>query len=629
VATVNGPCGTAESAGEALNRGLALLRQGACGAAIAAFAQAKRLAPDDPRSDYYLGETYRVGGEHARAVACFEQAQARGVNTPELLLRRGLAHSALGDDVAAERCYRGALHDRPDYVEALANLANVLARRGSRDPAIRLYERALARDPAFLPALRNLGLLYFKAGRWDAAASMLERAMHGHPDDGVVAEKLAIALGEADRIDEAIERYEAILRNDADNVTAKLNVGNLLFNAGRPADALRHFAELADRFPESAVFELHRGIALYSLVRPAAAERSFRRARELARHCTASRTIGLERVLGRINFYAGVNCLLSGDLAAGWQGYEYRWAAKAPRPREIDDLQAQAWDGQADPECRVFIFREQGLGDEIMFASMFDEVIAHSGRCVIQCSHRLARIFARSFPRAEIRPAQETHDEWVQLSRSLNPDDRYVFAGSLPKLLRRSRAAFPRRRAYLSPDARATAIWRERLSSLGPGLKVGFSWQGGTLTNGSRYRSLALDELLPLLSGNGVVPISVQYTDCTAELARFESEHGITVHHWPDAMADFDQTIDLLAALDLVISVQTTVVHAAGALGVDTWVLLPRAETSWKWFGHGDECAWYPSVTLMHQAERGDWRPVIARATQRLRARLTTVDPRR
>ena len=629
MAAVDNACAVPGSGRDAINRGLALLRQGACAEAIESFIEARKIAPDDPQIDYFLGETYRISGEHARAVACFEQAQAQGINAPELLLRRGLAHSALGDDVAAERCYRSALVQRPAYPEVLANLANVLERRGLRDEAIRAYERALAQDPSFLPALTNVGLLYFKAGRWEEAASSLEQAAHGNPADGVVAEKLAIALGEAGRIDEAIARYEAILQRDGNNVVAKLNVGNLLFNVGRAADALTHFAALADRFPDSAVFELHRGIALYALVRSAAAGQSFRRARELAPHCAASRKIGLDRVLGRISFYTGVNCLLSGDLAAGWQGYEYRWAAKEPRPREIDALQAPAWDGKREPERRVFIFREQGLGDEIMFASMFDDVISRSGHCVIQCSHRLGRIFARSFPRADICPAQETHDEWVNLSRRVSSDDRYVFAGSLPNLLRRSRGAFPRRHAYLSPDPRGTETWRARLASLGDGLKVGFSWQGGTLTNGSRYRSIPLADLLPLFSSDGVVPISVQYTECAAELARVEHEHGVTIHHWPEAMGDFDQTIDLVAALDLVISVQTTVVHAAGALGVDTWALLPRSETSWKWFGHGDECAWYPSVTLMHQRERGDWQPVIDRATRKLHDRIAAVRERR
>lgn len=603
-------------------RGLELLKQGAYVAAIESFEWAKGLAPDDPWLDYYLGETYRLSGAHARAVGYFKQAQERGVNAPELLLRRGLAHGVLGEDFAAERCYRAALVQRPDYTEGLANLGNVLERRGLRDEAIAIYERALAKDPAFLPALKNIGFLYFKAGRWEEAASALEMAARASPADGVIAEKLAIALGEAGRIDEAIERYEAILRSEANNVVAKLNVGNLLFNVGRSADALTHFEELANRFPDSSIFELHRGIVLYSLVRQTAAGQSFDRARRLAPHCTAARRIGLDRVLGRISFYEGVNRLLGGDLAAGWQGYEYRWDAKEPRPREIDDTLAPVWDGKPEPERRVFIFREQGLGDEIMFASMFDEVIARSGHCVIQCSHRLGRIFARSFPRAEICPVQETHEEWVKLSHRQAPDDRYIFAGSLPNLLRRSRASFPRRDAYLVPDARGTETWRARLSELGSGLKVGFSWRGGTLTNGSRYRSIPLADLIPLLSMDGVVPISLQYTDCAAELLQVETQHGIKVQHWSDAVSDFDQTIDLIAALDLVISVQTTAVHAAGALGTETWVLLPRSETSWKWFGHGDECAWYPSVTLMHQEVRGHWESVIARATRALHKRV-------
>ena len=465
--------------------------------------------------------------------------------------------------------------------------------------------------------------MLFSARRWPEAAERLLAAAELLPTDANVAEKLAIALGETGQIDAAIGRYQAILSADPDNTVALTNLGNLYYNVGRTAEALGLFEILTKQFPDSAVYQLHRGIALYSLDRYADATQAFERALALSANCTMAQRVGIDTVVGRINLYQGMSALLQGRLAEGWDGYENRWFAKEPQPPELHASPARVWQGEDISDRRLFVFREQGIGDEIMFASLFDELIARAGHCIIQCNSRLHAAFQRSFPAADVRSAVESHDDWIALAAEMTADDVWIFTGSLPRLLRRDFAQFPPRAAYLRADGARARVWRRRLDELGPGLKVGISWAGGTLKNGAKFRSLDLAQWAPLLGVDGIVPVSLQYTDCVAEIAAFERTTGITITHWPEAIADYDETINLVSELDLVITVQTALVHTAGAMNKPTWVLLPLAQTNWRWFGHRSTCAWYPQACLYCQDSAGDWGPVIARVQRELNSFVT------
>lgn len=604
-------------------QGLARLGEGDAPGAIDLFEEASALSPRDPNIDFYLGESHRINRDPARAIQYFTRAASKHLRHPELSLRLGLAHGALGQHAQAAACYRSALEDMPDSVPALCNLANTSARLGELDAAISHYERAVGLEPRFAPALRNLGLMLFSARRWPQAVERLQAAAELLPDDANVAEKLAIALAESGQLDSAIARYQDILAADPGNTVALTNLGNLYYNLGRTAEALALFEVLVEQFPDSAVYRLHYGIALYSLDRYAEAKRAFDDALARSATCAMARRAGVDTVVGRVRLYEGMSALLQGDLAAGWDGYENRWFAKEPRPAELNDTPAKVWQGEDISDRRLFIFREQGIGDEIMFASMFEEAIARAGECVIQCNSRLHAAFARSFPDADVRAAAEAHDDWIALAAEMRADDVWVFTGSLPRLLRRDLAAFPPQADYLRADPDGALAWRRRLEALGPGLKVGISWAGGTLKNGARFRSLDLAALTPLLAIDGVIPVSLQYTDCRAEIAALERDTGITVTHWPEAIADYEETINLVAELDLVISVQTAIVHTAGAMNKPTWVLLPLAQTNWRWFGHREQCAWYPQARLYCQQSAGDWQGVLTRVQGELRDLVT------
>jgi hypothetical protein len=266
------------------------------------------------------------------------------------------------------------------------------------------------------------------------------------------------------------------------------------------------------------------------------------------------------------------------------------------------------WLGEPLAGRSLLAWAVQGLGDQIMFCNPVPDLIRAGERLVLQCDPRLERLFARSFPGVTVVPRGKEGRGRIERAAP----ELQVPMSQLPVYLRRSRESFPRHRGYLRAAPARVEHWRERLEALGPGAKIGVSWVGGTAKTGKARRSMALDDWLPLLRLPGLRFVSLQYTDCSAELARLRDAHGIEVAHWQEAIDDYDETAALVSALDAVASVCTAVVHLAGALDRPAYVAVPWWP-AWCFMLEGEEMPWYPSVRLFRQASPADWQPVIER----------------
>jgi hypothetical protein len=264
------------------------------------------------------------------------------------------------------------------------------------------------------------------------------------------------------------------------------------------------------------------------------------------------------------------------------------------------------------------VTREQGLGDEIMYASMLPQLVAQARRCIVECDPRLLALLGRSFPEATFFGTVPGSRLPPSIPRS--SIDLAIEAGSLAGYLRRDLADFPRQDGYLRADEAKVARWRGRLAALGPGRWIGLSWTGGVRKTRRALRSLALEQLLPLLRQPGLRFVSLQYTpDAPAALAELRARHGIDIPHWQEAIDDYDETAALVCALERTVSVCTSLVHLCGALGRPAWVMAPLAP-EWRYGMTGETMPWYSSVRIFRQAAYGDWQPVIERIAREIRA---------
>jgi len=273
-------------------------------------------------------------------------------------------------------------------------------------------------------------------------------------------------------------------------------------------------------------------------------------------------------------------------------------------------------------ERALFVYAEQGLGDEIMFSSCLPDVVRRVPHVAIECDPRLGALFARSFPGVAVFPRVRTQiNTWV---RSIDPQpDFQIPLASLPAHYRQRPDAFPNHQGYLTPDPAKLERWRSWLKALGPGLKIGLSWRGGLVKTGRTRRSLDLNELESILKIEGVRFVSLQYGAVNEELARLERLRGIRIPHIQEAIDDYDESAALICALDLVVSVCTSVVHLAGALGRQVIVMAPYSP-EWRYGFSGDSMPWYPSVKILRQRQAGEWAPVLNDVREALRERLNT-----
>jgi hypothetical protein len=236
---------------------------------------------------------------------------------------------------------------------------------------------------------------------------------------------------------------------------------------------------------------------------------------------------------------------------------------------------------------------------------------------VWECDHRLALLLQRSFPQVQVIGSRhELVPRWL---KEVGEIDYQVSICGLPGVFRTRAEDFPQHGGYLKADAAKVARWRAELEQLGPGLKIGLSWRGGTASTRRRLRSIALRDLSAILGTPGCRFVSLQYGDCASEIEQARAE-GVALAHWQTAIDDYDETAALCTALDLTVSVCTAVIHLNGALGRPVWVMAP-AVPEWRYGRSGDTMPWYPSVRLYRQRSEAPWDEVFSRVAHDLAQR--------
>ena len=464
---------------------------------------------------------------------------------------------------SAEKMLRKLLEIDPRSWHAWHNLGQTLHQLDRPDEAAAALRRAVMIEPNFAPNHGVLGAVLHKLGRLNSAEYSLRRCLELAPNDMTALTLLGNNCRLLGRTDEAVEhltRALALIREQSPG--AHSNLGIALLQGGHVDEAVEHFARAQEIQPENNTWHAHLSYAL----------------------------------------------LITGQLEAAWPEWEYG-ILDGPRGQERE-TGVPRWT-PAITDGRVLVYREQGVGDEIIFASCYPDLIAAANDVLIECDSRLVTLFARSFPQAAVRA--QTMDQFGRETR--HDYDSVIPAGSLPPIFRPTIEAFPDRRSYLVPDEARVAAWRERLAEQGPGPYVGISWRSKVKTAERRLEYTRLEEWGEIFATPDVTWVNLQYDDCDRELHDAETRFGVHIARWDwlDLLNDFDEVAALISALDFVISPRNAVAMLSGAVGVDAAVMCNR----FAWIDLGtDNCPWVPTLRIIARNPNDDWDAVLSTTAQ-------------
>lgn len=589
--------------------------------AIVAYREAAEAGSDGARDN--LARLLLEAGDAKAAAAEWARLAEKHPTSAEIRFRHGVALRAAGDAQGALEAYEAAVGLGPRHADARNNLGNLLVELGRAAAAVGHLEAAVALRPKDAPTLCNLGAARFKAGDVARAIDDLRRAIALDPAFAASHGNLGAALREAGEKEESVAAFRRAVALDPAQVEAWSNLASASAEDGKLDDALDASARAVALGPMSPGALAARANVLSQFDRLDEAAALLRTALALQpRHAEALNTLGIvldhqgrhgeasaafaAAASAKKNYVdAEVNraiaLLAAGDYPAGFAAYEARWRRKASPPRGFP---APPWKGEALGGRTILLHTEQGLGDAIQFARFVPEVARRGGRVVVECQPELLRLFAglkgvaATVPRFSPPPP-------VQCEAPLM---------SLPALLG-ARLETLAGAPYLAPHPEIFRRFAEGFRGVARGrLKVGLVWAGNPKHGNDRRRSIAPEMFGRFAAIPGVAFFSLQ----KGRAEKLPPELGaVDVAPALDDLADASAA---LAALDLVVSVDTALAHLAGAIGRRALVLLPAA-ADWRWLDGRDDTPWYASLRLFRQDRDrpGDWERVLDRVGETLR----------
>jgi tetratricopeptide (TPR) repeat protein len=591
---------TTQQVTEQLNAGVGLHRAGDVLGARRIYEDVLRAHPQDADALHLLGLVAHQTGDLAHACHCIEASIALRPGAPRVYFNLAVVRAQRGDLAGAMVAYEEAIAVKPDYAEAHSNLGNLYARCDRPDDALRAYRSAIDADPDFVAARCNLGKLLIDLARYDDAIETLSCAIRREPNTPDAHAHLGQAYRRRGRFREAIAASWRSLELRPNDRDAHLNVALALAELNE-LEAAIEVSELAFALdPVSAEVQCCRSLLFHKAGRYHAAISA------------AQAAIQARPDLAAAHVNLSLAHLILGDFARGWS--EYTWMWRVPTRRALYPYldRLPLWAGESFAGRQLVITRDQGFGDAIQMVRYLPAVKARGGRVALHTLPALAPLFAQLADVDELRVV----DGGGQIEAA---DDLHIPLLGLPGALGTELASIPAPIPYLHAPPERITRWSARLARACPepdaAVRVGIVWAGDTTHASDHHRSVAFEQLAPLARVPGIAWFGLQ--KCRDEERR--SFGAVTLEPLGAEIVDFADTAAILEHLDLVISVDTAIVHLAGAMGKPVWTLIAFAP-DWRWLLARDDSPWYPTMRIFRQPRAGDWEAVVAVVARELAA---------
>ncbi len=608
---------------------------GNVGEAIACCRQAVQLEHDNVEANVILGRLLIARDELAEAAGCLKTALEHDPEYGEIWATLASVEGKLGYYKEAEKSGRNAIRLAPDAVEGYSNLANALIAMERFSEAIEVSSKAVQLDSRNIDIRMTLALAYERAGdvgnAEKAYRDVLRQSSH-HVDAKLGVARLFMGKGDLSAAEDLLlevlqsnqqyyhahqllgQVYELTARHDEaescyrkaidimpDVVEVWINLGNVLQNKGQFDAAMSSYASALRLAPENAEAYYNRGLLEKRLGEFRSAVASFDQA------------IAFRPEFFHPHWNKSFVSLLTGDFEAGWR--EYEWRLRGEQYIERPFIQP-VWKGEDLNGRTILVHDEQGYGDTFQFVRYLPLVKARGGRVIFECHNKLGPILQGC----------EGYDQLIERSTVESvPDvsfDCQIHLMSLPYIFNTRLETIPAQIPYLKADQGLVEKWKSRLEN-DTRFKIGICWAGSPRHTNEAVRSCPLQAFSALCAVEGVSLYSLQKGPA------IEQVNGLTepfeLHRIDmdlDHGARFVDTAAVIENLDLVISIDTSIVHLAGALGRPVWTLLSTSP-DWRWLVAGVTNPWYPTMRLFRQAEPGNWAGVFKDVVKDLTKKLS------
>jgi len=581
---------------QALQQALDALVAGRFAQADAAYKSVLALQPNLVEALHMRGLVHYQLKDYSLACGLLSQAVAIDPHHAAAWSNYGMVLRAMGRYAQALAAHDNALAQQTHFPQAWANRANVLRDMGRSQDAIAAYQHAIAQQPDFAQALHGLGLVYGDLAQWPQSLEAYDRAIQCNPRLAVAYLDRGNTLREMDRLDEALASYAIATDLKPDYAQAWSNRGVVLKYMARLDEARACYERALGINPQFVDAMVNYSTLLKDLLLLDASAAMAQRALALAPDNSGA------------HLNLSICDLLRGDFANGFARYEWRWKTEQLRNAARAFAQPLWLGAQSLQGKTILLHAEQGLGDTLQFCRYVTLLKQQGAQVVLEVQAPLMQLLG----------GLEGVDVLVQQGGALPPFDFHCPLLSLPLAMKTTLDRVPAPTRYLVAPAEAIAHWTPRLGQKSRP-RVGLAWSGRAEHKNDHNRSLSFAQLEPLLQGNfefHCLQTEVRAADAPALNQRAD------IRQWSAQLDSFADTGALIAQLDLVIAVDTSVAHLAAALGKPVWLLLPFSP-DWRWLVDRDDTPWYPTMQLFRQRATGDWPSVLQRVDAALKAFLS------
>lgn len=532
------------------------------------------IQPDNPEILNYKGASHGRLTQLDEALECFEQAKKFSVEKSAINNNIGSVWREKGNYALALEFYKAALEEKPLYFDAQKNLGATYHKMDKNNEALVEFKKALLIKQDDVEILSALGTIYNQLCENDKAINVYKNILKINPQHKQTLNNLGnIYLGNK-CFDKAVKSYEKALSIDPNYSDALNNLANALKDMGYLDEAIYYY-EKAIEAPKART-------ELYSNYGVALKDRGyFERAMKVLDIALAQKPDYPDAQWNKALVY-----LCSGDFENGWKAYEWRWQATNFDSTFIQSTKP-VWEGRKE---RVLIWPEQGLGDQVMFSTLFREFAEKCELAIFQVDRRLLPLFRRTYPNHYFIPSDKMLSETEY--------DSHIPMGSLPMHLRVNKQSFRQHTPVNLVVDNTSKTQIRQAFRLGKKKLIGVSWKSKNTDSGQR-RSIKLSEMLRIFDHKDCEIVSLQYGDTAEDIQKAFEETGIAVKTVDqiDTFSNIDQLASLIACCDEVVTIDNSTVHLSAAIGVKTHLLLPFV-CDWRWFAHTHGSLWYNDLNV-------------------------------